>query len=175
VLKEYNRTNAFIVPVRDAFESIASAKVYRDYVYANGLYGDNNIDHTALDIIVDRFREYIKYLLESPRFFIAPFHCFTKDHNETINKIVEFYKNELHLEVRAVYTKEEIFSKINLLDSIESYGENPFHSEIGSFPRTKSEDRERIEKILKSRYIEKIKEIQDDINILYQRYYDIEI
>jgi hypothetical protein len=32
VLKEYNRTNAFIVPVRDAFESIASAKVYRDYV-----------------------------------------------------------------------------------------------------------------------------------------------
>ena len=174
-LKNYERINPFIVPVRDAFPSILSSKLYRDYVFNNNLYGDTDPDNVKLDTIVSRYKEYIDFLLISPKFFIAPFHCFTEDHNETCEKIVKFHEKNSKLTIKARLTKEEMFAEINSDHKKLSNSDVWFHNELGNFPRHESEDKERVKQILVDKYSEDIKDIQDGINILYQRYYDIKI
>ena len=44
-----------------------------------------------------------------------------------------------------------------------------------NFPRSQSESKAEVEGILADKYSKDIEEIQRGINILYQRYYDIEI
>ena len=171
-LKRYSRINPFIVPLRDAIPSISSSKVYRDYVHENGLYNDIDSDNNNLDVIISRYKEYVEYLIESPKFFIAPFHRFTEDPNETCKKIVKFHEKNSKIYINKNFTKEEILQEI-LLD--KNYSGSGLHTELGNFPRTQSVKKAEIEKILKNQYSKDIDYIQSNINILYQRYYDIEI
>lgn len=174
-LKQYKRANPFVVPVRDAFASIASSKVYRDYVHANGLYNDIDSDNNNLDVIILRYKEYIDYLIKSPKFFIAPFHRFTEDHNETCKKIVKFYEDTSRLSITRTLTKEEMLAEILSDQKYSDWGDIWFHKELGNFPRSQSESKAEVESILADKYSKEIEEIQSGINILYQRYYDIEI
>jgi hypothetical protein len=174
-LKKYNRVNPFIVPLRDAFASIASSKVYRDYVHANGLYNDIDSDNNNLDVIISRYKEYVEYLIESPKFFIAPFHRFTEDHTETCKKIVKFHENTSKLVIARSLTKEEMLAEILSDQKYSDWGDMWFHKELGNFPRSQSESKAEVEGTLADKYSKDIEEIQRGINILYQRYYDIEI
>lgn len=172
-LKNYKESNPFIVPVRDAFDSIASAKVYRNYTYNNKLFGDNQIHNSSIGKIMSRYDQYFDHLLESPQFFIAPFHVFIKDHDETIDKIVKFHKDRLDLSVSKRYSIEEIFSDITGDGSLQSYGKNAFTPELGNFPRERAKERDAVESLLLDKYHKEIKKIQDKVDVLYERYYDI--
>jgi len=170
VLRGYSDSNPFIVPVRDALPSITSAKIFRDYVHNNRLFNDNNDHESNIDTIISRYKEYIKYLIDSPQFFIAPFHCFTQDHNDTVDKIVRFYK-DYDLKIINRYTKKEILS--NLEKDKSEFGDYAFHPQLGNFPRTKSQEKEDVESMILSKYAEDINDIQKNIDILYERYYAI--
>jgi hypothetical protein len=174
-LKQYKRINPFIVPLRDAIPSISSSKVYRDYVHSNGLYNDTDIDNTNLDTIISRYKEYIDYLIEQPKFFIAPFHIFIEDPNEICKKIVKFHEKKSRIKIVKTFTKEEILEEILLDKSKSEMAETMFHQELGNFPRNQSAKKAEVEKILIDKYGKDIEEIQSGIDILYQRYYDIEI
>ena len=173
-LINYKETSPFIVPVRDAFESIASAKVYRNHTYSNNLFGDNQIHNSNISTIISRYNDYFDYLIKSPQFFIAPFHIFIEDHDQVIDKIVKFHEDRLELKISKRYTIEEIFTDINGDNAVESYGENAFSPELGNFPREKAKERDQVESTLLKKYKDEIKRIQDKVDVLYQRYYDIE-
>jgi hypothetical protein len=170
VLRGYSDSNPFIVPVRDALPSITSAKIFRDYVHKNRLFNDNNDHESNIDTIILRYKEYIKYLVDSQQFFIAPFHCFTQDHNDTVDKIVRFYK-DCDLKVINRYTKEEILS--NLEKDKSEFGEYAFHPQLGNFPRETSQEKMNVDLMLRDRYSKDIDAIQSNIDILYSRYYSI--
>jgi hypothetical protein len=162
-LKEYKEDYPFVVPVRDALPSIASAKVYRDKVLNDNLYGVSENITQQLDYIINTYKTYIDFLLDNPKFFIAPFHEFTKDHNAVIDKLskqypsIQKYKNVTYKDI------EEISSKMN--DKI-------FDPEIGNLPRPNPK-KEDVEKTLKSDFSEEISGIQSNIDKLYERYYNI--
>ena len=86
-LIEYKGSEPFIVPVRDALPSLVSAKVYRDYVFNNKLYGDYTGSEAKIERILERYKEYTDYLLDNPQFFIAPFDAFTKDHEVFVDRV----------------------------------------------------------------------------------------
>jgi len=169
-LKDYNETNPFIVPVRDALPSIVSAKIFRDYVHNNKLFNDNDPHESNLETIISRYKAYVSYLVDSPKFFIAPFHRFIEDHNETIDKIVKFYNND-SFKITDRYTKEEIV--LNAKKDENDFGKYAFHPQLGNFPRTKGQEKEDVESMILSKYAEDINDIQKNIDILYERYYAI--
>lgn len=174
-LMNYKESNPFIVPVRDAFESIASAKVYRNHTYSNNLFGDSQIHNSRISTIISRYNDYFDYLTKSPQFFIAPFDIFIKDHDQVIDKIVKFYEDRLDLKISKRYTIEEIFTEINGENAVESFGKHAYSPELGNFPRERSKERDLIEGIILKEHQGDIKRIQGKINILYQRYEDIEV
>jgi hypothetical protein len=104
------------------------------------------------------------FLLHNEKFFIAPFHEFTKDHNGVIDVLVKQYPG---LSIEKYYTKEQMIKEILEKDK----GGGIEHPELGNLPRTHSLEKTKIEKILLSDYKEQIKEIQDIIDLLYERYY----
>jgi hypothetical protein len=83
-LKDYDKDYPFIVPVRDALPTLASAKIYRDKVVTSNLTESYENDTTELCYILKMSAEYIQYLVENPKFFIAPFHEFIKNPNNNI-------------------------------------------------------------------------------------------
>jgi hypothetical protein len=172
-LMNYKESNPFIVPVRDAFESIASAKVYRNHTYSNNLFGDSQIHNSSITTIISRYNDYFDYLIKSPQFFIAPFHIFIKDHDQVIDKIIKFHEDRLELKISKRYTIEEIFTDINGENAVESYGKHAYSLDLGNFPREKAKERDQVESTLLKKYKDDIKVIQDKVDILYQRYYDI--
>jgi ABC-type antimicrobial peptide transport system permease subunit len=169
-LLPYTYSEPFIVPVRDALDSIASAKVFRDYVFENKLFGDKSESEKNIDVIISRYKAYIEYLVEHPKFFIAPFHEFTKDHNLVVDKIIKFYPNVDLFKNKNVLTKEEIFLKIK-----ETAHDYAYHTELGNFPREDNDKKYQIKDLLTDQYKQDIQDIQDKIDILYQRYYDIQV
>ncbi len=172
-LKNYIGEYPFIVPVRDAFDSIASAKAYRDYVFNNNMYGDNNNGQGEIWVIIERYQQYIDYLIENPRFFIAPFHCFIEDHNETVRKMIKFYHPYFENKIIKVFTKEEMLLTTTDTKQKHNFSKDAFHPELGNFPRKKSNDRKKIEQILLTNYSKEIEGLQKKQEILYKRYYDI--
>jgi hypothetical protein len=162
-LINYKDSDPFIVPVRGALDSIASAKVFRDYVYDNKLYGDRNRDESSLETIVARYKKYIDYLLENPQFFIAPFHEFTKDHGPVIDKIVKFYPDVQFLRKKHPSTKKDILLSASLT-------KNAFHKELGNFPREEVYKKYTIKDLLLAQHGHDIHYMQNKINSLYQRY-----
>ena len=136
-LKNYNKPNPFVVPVRDALPSIASAKIFKDWVLENGSF---TLREKTQDpgYIIEQYKIFMQYLVDNPKFFIAPFHEFTKDHNKVISKLSKQYP--FIQNVRNV-TYEEIAE--------EAYKHDPmfFNPETGNFPRPtpKKEEVEKIE------------------------------
>jgi hypothetical protein len=167
-LQEYNDHWPFIVPVRDAIPSIVSAKIFRDYVHENGLFGDKDELESNLDRIISRFEEYTNYLNITNKFFIAPFDEFIKDHNMVLDKIIKFY-DDPRFQVVQRCTKEELF------DHIKKWGNDEYshHPQLGNFPRENNTDKLKIESLLIEKYAERIESIQNQINRLYSRYYAI--
>jgi hypothetical protein len=162
-LKGYDKADPFVVPVRDALPSIVSSKIYRDYVFENNLYGNSTGADTDINFIISRYKEYMKYLLDNPRFFIAPFHEFTKDHNSLIYVLLKKYTG---LNIKKYNTVEEIFETIH-----KNNKDVPMdHAELGNFLRRPSPKKEQVEEILLSNHKEEIKEIQHVIDLLYKRY-----
>ncbi len=158
-LKEYKEDYPFVVPVRDALPSIASAKVYRDKVLNDNLYGVSENITQDLEYIISTYKKYIDFLLDSPKFFIAPFHEFTKDHEAVISKLSKMYPYITHIKNVKYKDIEETSSKSN--DKI-------FDPEIGNLPRSNPK-KEDVEKILKSEYLKEIEDIQAKIDRLYER------
>jgi hypothetical protein len=165
-LMEHKGSDPFIVPLRDALDSITSAKLFADYTFSNNLFNNNN--ETKIEEIIKRYEKYIDYLIKNPKFFIAPFHEFTKDHNPVISKIIKFYPNCKFLENRQIKTKKEILLSIKEKDFKYSY-----HPELGNFPRSESQEKQQTRSLLVNKYSKEISNIQEKINILYQRYYEI--
>jgi hypothetical protein len=163
-IKGYCGNEPFVVPVRDALDSVISSKVYRDYVVINKLYGAKDDEHADIGFIINRYKKYMTFLLHNEKFFIAPFHEFTKDHNGVIDVLVKKYPG---LSIEKYYTKEEMIKEILEKDK----GGGIEHPELGNLPRTHSLEKTKIKKILLSDYKEQIKEIQDIIDLLYERYY----
>jgi hypothetical protein len=167
-LKNHRISDPFIVPVRDAVDSIASAKVFRDYIFENQITEDAYKMNSELDKIISRYQEYIKYLVDNPQFFIAPFHEFIKDHNAVVDKIIKFYPDHEFLKNKKITTKEEIFLQIE-----SKIFNNAYHPQLGNFPREDNEKKHQIKSLLLTKYNTEIESIQKKISILYQRYYDI--
>jgi hypothetical protein len=167
-LIEYKGSDPFIVPLRDQLDSITSSKLFADYIFNNNLFNNNNNNGTKIEIIIKRHERYVDYLIENPKFFIAPFHEFTKDHNTVIDKIIKFYPDCKSLKNRKIKTKEEILLNIQEKDFKDSH-----HPELGNFPRTESQQKQVIRSLLLNKYSKEISRIQEKNNILYQRYYNI--
>lgn len=164
-LKAYKEEYPFIVPVRDALPSMVSAKIYRDKVLKDNLYGVNPVDQTQdPKYIINTYKKYIDFLLDSPKFFIAPFHEFTKDHNEVIDLIIKPYPG---LKRRKTLTADQIM----LYASKSNPHSNDTH--LGNFPREASEDKSQIEHLFLTNHYQEILGIQDNIDKLYKRYYDL--
>jgi hypothetical protein len=171
-LKNHRISDPFIVPVRDAVDSIASAKVFRDYIFENQITEDAYGMNSELDKIISRYQNYIEYLVDSPQFFIAPFHKFIDDHNAVVDKIIKFYPDHEFLKNKKITTKEEIFSQVELKIKSNIY-KNAYHPQIGNFPREDNEKKHQVKSLLLTKYNKEIESIQEKIEILYQRYDDI--
>ena len=159
VLKHYKEGHPFIVPVRDALPCIASAKIFRDKRSSNP---ENSEKPEEPDQMLKRFLQYTGYLVDNPKFFIAPFHEFTKDHGSVIQKISNQYPI---VEIRNIVTPEEV--KARCLED-----EGVLDPELGNLPRPTPKKAE-LEEMFNSKWPETIKYIQSNIDKLYQRYYDL--
>ena len=162
-LKNYKEKYPFVVPVRDALPSIASAKVYRDKVLNDNLFGVVKNETQNLDHIVETYKTYIDFLLDNPKFFIAPFNEFTKDHNAVISKLSKKYP--IIKNIRNVTYKDIEDAAFRANDKI-------FNTELGNLPRPNPK-KEDIKKTLNSEFSKEIKGIQENIDILYERYYKL--
>ncbi len=162
-LISHTSDDPFVVPVRDAIPSIASSKIYRDKVFSEGLYRSYDLINTELETIIERYDSYLSYLVDNPRFFIAPFHEFTKDHNIVVKKLAKAYPS---LEIK----KESTFKDI---ERIMVKRNTTIHTEeLGNLPRPTPKKAE-IEEMLISNYLKDINRIQDNIKHLYNRYYSL--
>lgn len=164
-LQNYKEEYPFIVPVRDALPSIASAKIYRDKVFEQTLFGVVETTTKELGYIIKQYSEYVKYLIANPRFFIAPFNEFTKDHNKVIDSIIQKYPS-IKVEKRVTYDE--------IVDMQKNKKNDLFYSELGNMPRPTPKKSE-VEETIMSLYSKEIGEIQNNIDILYKRYYECNV
>jgi hypothetical protein len=159
-LKNRNTEYPFIVPLRNVLESIVSAKLYRDYTWENKIQTNERTGNPKE--LIDRYSEYIDYLIIDKDLFIAPFHEFTKDHNSVIDVIGKTYQ----CPIVARYTGAEIIKKI---------GENPKldNAYTGNFPRQYAQEQSKVVELFLSEYKAQIDQMQACVDKLYSRYYDI--
>jgi hypothetical protein len=162
VLKDYDKEYPFVVPVRDALPCIASAKIYRDKVVTSKFHESSENDTRELFYIIDMHSEYIEYLVNNPKFFIAPFHEFTKDPVKVIQKLSNMYPE---IKVENYLTCKEVEMTVSKSGDF-------YDTESGNLPRP-TPKKEEVEKIIKDQFLEKIQGIQANIDKLYQRYYDL--
>jgi hypothetical protein len=181
VLKNYDKEFPFIVPVRDAIDSISSAKIYRDHYsleYSEMLANLKHVDlkkihemtlelkhikmTSELKNIIERYKEYIQYLVDNPKFFIAPFYEFTEDVNKVIKKLSKQYPD---IKIYKNVTFEEVKDYV-------SRNKNVYHPEYGNLPRETPKQSE-IQELLKSEFLEEIQSIQANIEKLYKRYHEL--
>lgn len=162
VLKDYDKEDPFVVPVRDALPCIASAKVYRDKVVTGKFYTLYENESKQLPYIIKIHAEYIQYLVDNPKFFIAPFDEFTKDPMKVMSKLSNKYPD---VKVSKNVTCEEIKKAV-------SRNEGAYDLESGNLPRP-TPKKEEIQEILKSQFLQEIQGIQANIDKLYERYQSI--
>ena len=169
VLREYKQDGPFIVPLRDALPSLASAQVYRKRIYeTSGMHATKEHEYAAFqsENMIARYDEFLQYLLDNDIFFIAPFDEFT---NNTDAFIETFLKK--HPEVLDDNRKVK---KVDI-DGIFKQGMSRDGADplTGNFPRKYSEERNlAYDNFLKNHGTD-IDKLQQKINILYQRYYNI--
>ena len=162
VLRNYDKEDPFVVPVRDALPCIASAKIYRDKVVTSKFHTAYENETKELPYIIKVHAEYIQYLVDNTKFFIAPFDEFTKDPMTVMAKLSNEYPD---VKVNNNVTCEEI-------KRVVSQNEDAYDPESGNLPRP-TPNKEEIEQILKSQFLEEIQAIQANIDTLYERYHSI--
>jgi hypothetical protein len=162
ILKDYDKEYPFVVPVRDALPCIASAKIYRDKVVTNKFHESGENDTKELYYIVNIYSEYIQYLVDNRKFFIAPFHEFTTNPVGVMEKLSNMYPD---IKVYNRLTSEEIEKAI-------SKNEGVYDTESGNLPRPTPKKAE-VEEMIKDQFFKEIQGIQSNIDKLYQRYYDL--
>lgn len=166
-LQDYKEKYPFIVPVRDALASISSAKIYRDKSFLDHPermarhQGSDKIDDCSLQpkYIIERFLAYTQYLIENPRFFVAPFDEFTEDATRVMHKMSNQYPR---ITVSDNVTNEDIKKSA-------SSNENVFHTEAGNLPRPTPKKAE-MEEMLKSQFSIEIRAVQSNVDKLHKRY-----
>lgn len=174
-LEERDKRSLFVVPVRDALPSLVSAKLYRDYQWANDVPRQDNIlgrSHERTgnpEELIARYKEYTDYLIDNDEFFIAPFKEFTKDHNRVIDVMIRDLPE---------YTPIQRFTKDEMIDICNKHysKRNPHVNEksnsyLNNFPREQAKEKEDIKEMFVSNYSKEINKIQSNIDILYKRYY----
>jgi hypothetical protein len=159
-LENRDKDYPFIVPLRDILPSIVSAKLYRDYCWENNLQTNERTGDP--DELVQRYSAYIDYLVKDADLFIAPFKEFTKDHNAVIDVISKKYG---YTPV-ARYTMEEIIQKIGQTPKLDN-------SYTSNFPREYAKEHSDIVDLFLSEYKTDIDNMQESVDILYTRYYDM--
>jgi hypothetical protein len=166
-LQDYKEKYPFVVPVRDALPSIASAKIYRDKSFLDHPErmarhaGTDAPDEYSLQIenIIQRFLDYTQYLVDNPRFFVAPFDEFTKDATSVMYKLSKRYPR---ITILNNVTNQDIEDSCSL-------GENMFHTEAGNLPRPTPKKAE-MEEMLKSQFFIEIQAVQTNVDKLHKRY-----
>lgn len=165
VLKNHQDEYPFVVPVRDALPSMVSSKIYRDHFALVNSDVHNVTQNSSLQEIINRYSEYIQYLLEHPKFFIAPFHEFTKDHNKVIDLIIKSYPGLTRIKTS---TADQV-----MLHAFKS-NQHAYDTRLGNFPRESAENKSQIEHLFLTNHYQEILDIQDNMDKLYKRYYDLE-
>lgn len=161
-LQDRDRAYPFIVPLRDILPTITSSKLYRDYCWDKGIQSNERTGDP--DELIQRFSDYVDYLATDKDLFIAPFDEFTKDHTKVIQVIAKTFPG---LNVNNILTADEVIKRS---DHPELFA-TPY---LNNFPRQAVPEREETLSLFTSRYTEQIKEIQNKINALYLRYYEME-
>jgi hypothetical protein len=150
----------FVVPVRDALPTLVSAKVYRDYLWANDIQVNERTGDPAE--LLQRLTEYIDYLLTDQEVFIAPFDNLVADHNAVIDVFVAKYPT---YSVAKRYTEDQIIEKCAFT---QEQKENPY---TGNFPRNPATSEfADAQSIFLNTYATQIQSLQNKINTLYHRY-----
>ena len=166
-LEERDKESIYIIPVRDVLPSIISAKLYRDYQWANNLPRQDKImgrKHERTGDpkeLIERYTEYIDYLVKHEELFIAPFHEFTKNPLRVVETIVKKYPQ---YSIKQKLTAEEI---LDVCD--QHYGSR--NTYLSNFPRTLAKEHEDIKQMFLSNYKNELDSIQSKIDKLYERYY----
>ena len=166
-LEERDRSLPYVIPVRDVLPSIVSAKLYRDYQWENNiprqdkLLGRKHERTGDPQELIERYDEYIDYLIKHDELFIAPFHEFTKDPNKVVKVIVKKFSD---YSIQQTMTVEEI------LKVCEHYypSKNKY---LSNFPRDHAKEHGEVKEMFLSNYAKELEEIQSNINELYNRYY----
>jgi hypothetical protein len=164
-LKKYKPGDCFIVPVRDALPALASNVVYIDYVISKEIFGASEKSKNYLDKLVSDNLEYLEYLVDNQDFFIAPFEEIINDHISVCKVIAAEYP-ELNPTGRLQSSQE-------LIKIAEETNEHLYNPYIGNVPRNSNLDTDSVKEMLLATYAEEINQMQNSVNILYERYYTI--
>jgi hypothetical protein len=167
ILQGYKNDLPFIVPVRDALPSLVSARIYRKYVYENNLFGSSNFDDFEPFVLLPRYRKYIKYLIDHPEFFIAPFEEFTNNSDRFLKTFTKVYPEA---NIVDAYSVEQVIAK-----GKDEQSKSPYQkiNALSNFPRDNDLEKKQVEKMFLDNHKEMIDAIQANIDILYKRYYDL--
>lgn len=174
-LQERKEGSLFVVPVRDVLPSIVSAKIYRDYQWENNIPRQDNIlgrEHERTgdpEELLERYDQYIEYLIGHDDFFIAPFDKFTKDHNKVIDIMIKPFSE---LSVQKRFDTEEMLRLCDVRYTSFNPAVNGLTKPyLGNYPREKTKNKEEIKDMFVSKYSKRLRDIQNNINELYKRYY----
>jgi archaellum component FlaC len=166
-LEERDKSLAYVIPVRDVLPSIVSAKLYRDYQWDNNLPRQDRLlgrKHERTGDpkeLIERYSEYINYLIDHNELFIAPFHEFTKDPNRVVKTITKRFPE---------YSVKQNMTVEQILKVCEKYypSKNQY---LSNFPRDHAKEHGEVKEMFLSNYAKELEEIQNNINELYNRYY----
>lgn len=167
ILQRYKGDAPFIVPLRDALPSLVSARLYRKHVYDAKLFGSKSDEDSQPERLLERYNQYIDYLIDHPEFFIAPFEEFTKHSERFTNTVLKTYSD---FERIGNVPIEEILEKAREDQSWNHNQENKF---LSNFPRDSFEEKQEATDLFLGGYKEDIDKLQAKIDILYKRYYDL--
>jgi hypothetical protein len=160
-IKNRDLESVFIVPLRDALPSLVSGMMYKKYATEKGIVRnpDKGV-YQPIDVVIQRYKDYVDYLLENEDLFIAPFHEFTENHHTVTNVIAKVYG----FEVTQALTVKEIIDAMGQPEEVDN-------AYMGNFPRRAAAEKDEARNFLLSNYKDEIDAIQVKINNLYERYY----
>lgn len=162
-IKNRDKESAFIVPLRDALPSLVSGMMYKKYATEKGIVRnpDKGV-YQPIEAVIQRYKDYVDYLLENEDLFIAPFDEFTTNHHDVTDVIAKVYNFE-------------VCQRLSIPEIIDAIGqpEEVDNAYMGNFPRRAAEEKDEARNFLLSNYKTEIDAIQANIDKLYERYYAI--
>ena len=159
-LENRDKSFPFIVPLRDVLPTLVSAKIYRDFCWANNIQSNERTGDP--DELIQRFSDYMDYLIKNEDLFICPFKEFTTDLNNVMKVIVSSFSG---LNIVKVLTADEIIANAEHHEIFET----PY---LNNFPRQPVKEKEDVTNLFLSNYKKDLDIIQDKVNKLYIRYYE---